>query len=1232
MVQHDTLLIACGSQESRLRLRTILQKRFNLLEATNTRQMLLLLEQNLDCIASVVLDITNWDVIDKNLQNDPDAVALLKQTPVIVIADKEAYQDLTLYFRYGAADVIPLNYDSYGMLHRIETITQLTLHRKHLESIVDEQTQHLRHFSDNMVDALSAIIEFRNAESGHHILRIRNFTQILLDEVMQHCPEYGLTAQTISIISSASALHDVGKIGIPDSILTKPGKLTRKEWEVMKTHSVLGCEMLSYLDSTVDQEYMKYAYNICRYHHERWDGTGYPEGLAGEDIPLCAQVVGLTDCYDALTSKRAYKDAFSHSQAVNMILGGECGTFSPKLMECFKNVAHRFEVLSMEYADGRDPRQAIADMSLAKPSEQDEATNLLEKTRAKYYTLVHYLNAFLIEIQLDTGLFQVMYNPFPTLVPFTGANTLENLINIAVNKIVIPEERDRLLQVLQQEMRNFIDQDLRRQSFLFHHRAYDDKPVGPFELTFLRIGGLNRRPSLAILGRITDQPQRRSFQDGSLMENFTECTYVCRNDSGFTLVRTGKDTHSLGGYTPEEVMELFGGRLLDMAFPEDRESIRREFDRQLENGPVVRTEYRFLCKDGSVGWVNNKSLLVMGDDGQEYIQTFLFDITSTKTAVSKLTNTLQRYKTILAQTENVLFDLNVKANSIDFSETWEDIFGYKPSNAEFSRQMSGETHVHPDDLPLLMDRLGLMSYGSDYEMVEIRIATINGIYLWCRVRASAVRDEDGTLNRILGVIINIDSEKQAMQALEDRANRDSLSQLLNKNACKYEIEQYLSRHSQDPQCALLILDLDNFKNVNDQYGHLFGDALITRMAQLLTNLFHSQDVVGRIGGDEFLVLVKGVTDQHLLASQCRRLRDMLLQAFHSEVLDLQLSCSIGIALCPEHGSNYYELFSKADQALYLAKANGKNSFCFYQDNSVIGYMHSTYATTPIDSDRDPSLIRNDITYQIIQVLYLADTFDSAINRILTMMGKRTNVSRVYIFENSEDDSYCTNTFEWCNDGITPEIQNLKHVSYETDIPNYQDNFNENGVFYCHDVHELPQAAYDIVEPQGIQSMLQCIIRHNGKFKGYIGFDECATQRFWTKEEIQVLTYFSEILSMFLMKYREQTARAKQDTLNQQEKWVYVVDPITYQIKHIETTGKSAVSSVQIDQPCYRVLRGESSRCTGCSIPMLQNTNKHWSVVEDPQSHSQILTETSRVNWEGQECIQIICRKLPSTSD
>lgn len=269
MDRHDTLLLACGTAENRELLRSILEERYNLLEAANTQQTILLLEQNIQCIAAILLDVTDPDKISQEMLVQRDVSAFLAQVPVIVIASDDTSDILHKCFSFGAADVIPLHYDHYAMLHRIENIVDLHLHKRHLEVLVEEQANILRHSNDSMVDALSSIIEYRSVESGQHILRIRHFTKILLEELVRCCPEYGLTDADIRIISSASVLHDVGKIAIPDAILMKPGSLTAEEREIMKTHALTGCEILQSLGGMGDPDYMRYAHNICHYHHER---------------------------------------------------------------------------------------------------------------------------------------------------------------------------------------------------------------------------------------------------------------------------------------------------------------------------------------------------------------------------------------------------------------------------------------------------------------------------------------------------------------------------------------------------------------------------------------------------------------------------------------------------------------------------------------------------------------------------------------------------------------------------------------------------------------------------------------------------------------------------------------------------------------------------------------------------------------------------------------------------
>ena len=490
----------------------------------------------------------------------------------------------------------------------------------------------------------------------------------------------------------------------------------------------------------------------------------------------------------------------------------------------------------------------------------------------------------------------------------------------------------------------------------------------------------------------------------------------------------------------------------------------------------------------------------------------------------QLQKQLEQYEIILAQTENVLFDWDLRKDTIVFSDTLQKIFGIKPSGSSVWQLLENGALLHPDDVPLLYDAIRALQNGSDLEMAEARVATDQGRYLWCRFRASAIREENHGLVRIAGIIINIDTEKQAEQLLQERADRDALTRLLNKDAARKQAEEYLSQFPQGVPCALLIIDLDNFKQVNDQYGHLFGDAVLTKAAREIRKLFRAQDILARIGGDEFLVLLRGVSDRGLVQSRCQRLLSTFHSVFHSGSQKLPLSCSIGVALSPEHGNTYVELFQRADQALYQAKAQGKDA-CMIFDGKTVGYgsrnTRPTAVSNHIDSDEQPGLAGSSLVHHAFRQLYASRDLDATIGELLALMGKQTNASRVYIFENSPDNRFCSNTYEWCNAGIEPQLPNLQNVSYETDIPEYDRNFDENGIFYVPDIEALPQNLYDILAPQGIKSILHCAIRDNGVFRGYIGFDECIQTRMWTREQIDLLTWFSEMLSVFLMKKRAQ---------------------------------------------------------------------------------------------------------------
>lgn len=277
---------------------------------------------------------------------------LMDRLPVLVTTSEDSATNEQNCLKAGAVDFTPKPFKPTITIPRIKNVYELYELKNSLEEQVEVQTKEIREsnvvlqeqaekikaFNDNMTDLLGIVVEYRDMESGEHIQRVATYTRMLGEKMMELYPEYGLTPELIDIITRASVLHDLGKIAISDTILLKPGKLTDEEYEIMKTHTTRGDDLLNEVKRAWDDEFDRVAHDICRHHHERHDGRGYPDGLAGDDIPIAAQLVSVADVYDALTSDRPYKKAFSNDKAVEMILNNECGVFNPKLMDCFEKV------------------------------------------------------------------------------------------------------------------------------------------------------------------------------------------------------------------------------------------------------------------------------------------------------------------------------------------------------------------------------------------------------------------------------------------------------------------------------------------------------------------------------------------------------------------------------------------------------------------------------------------------------------------------------------------------------------------------------------------------------------------------------------------------------------------------------------------------------------------------------------------------------------------------------
>lgn len=588
----------------------------------------------------------------------------------------------------------------------------------------------------------------------------------------------------------------------------------------------------------------------------------------------------------------------------------------------------------------------------------------------------------------------------------------------------------------------------------------------------------------------------------------------------------------------------------------------------------------------------------------------------------------ERYRIVSELSENVIFEYNMQDDSVFHSHNWLDKFGYTPITHDFIQEAIDRKIVHPDDQETFQTLFTELKNGRKSGGVDLRIRIQDGSYIWCSVQATTIFSDDGKPLKVVGKLTDIDERKRETETLLSRAQRDTLTGLYNKGTAERLISSCLAASQPGDMHALFAIDVDNFKAVNDNLGHLFGDAVLSEISSKITGQFRSSDIVGRIGGDEFVVFLKNLRSLDLVYEKAEAMIDVFRHSFTGQNMDYKISGSIGIALYPRDGKTYPTLFKNADNALYCAKNQGKDGFRIYDDS--IEEAHYALELEQEEKRDEAKPFRDHVSEYIFQILYEAKDVRSAVRLILDIVGRYYNVSRAYVFENSEDDLYCNNTFEWCNEGIEPQAHRLQKVPYRF-IGDYESNFNEDGIFYCADISTLPENLYGILAPQGIHSMLQCAILNDGKFKGYVGFDECRDYRLWTKEEIGTLTFISKILSTFLLKMRAQDRLEKsyqitKTVLDTQDMWTYVIRKNTYELLFINKKTKELAPDAQVGDRCYHAFwGGRESPCEVCPMKGIDRDHDRCTMeIYNTTFHVWTSATAAKMNWTDDSEVYLLC--------
>lgn len=511
--------------------------------------------------------------------------------------------------------------------------------------------------------------------------------------------------------------------------------------------------------------------------------------------------------------------------------------------------------------------------------------------------------------------------------------------------------------------------------------------------------------------------------------------------------------------------------------------------------------------------------------------------------------------------------------------------------------------------------------GQSEIITEYRRLLDSGDYVWVKGVANLVEDtKTGDIKAFL-CIKNIDAEKKEQLELQRLAERDSLTGLYNKSMTSKLIDEHLSFSQSPIGSAFFMIDVDDFKEINDHLGHVYGDAVLCELADKLVQIFRSNDIVGRIGGDEFIVFLK----DGAMIQKVKEKAEEICKAFHIAYKGVDgeeytISSSIGISFFPKDGESFKDLYSHADIALYAAKNGGKNTYSIFDGRSFTGYTSQRTEIEPFGNPTQKGFRRNRIEY-VFKMLYHSENSVAAIHSALELIASHFSFERGYIFETSKDGKTTSNTFEWCAEGVTPELDNLQKLPVEV-VSAAHASFQKDGTFILKSLNDLRPVERDVLEPQGIKSMFQFGIFDKSRLLGFIGFDNCKSETVPCDTDIDEIETICNILATFFVKQHIDEAAAKdlltrQEVMNHLDNYIYVVEVETYEVLFMnEKIHRLMDDKTQKNPPCYSFFRGKTKQCEDCPVQKLKENKLERMVCEIYNEKLNIWMETtaSTLSW------------------
>lgn len=669
--------------------------------------------------------------------------------------------------------------------------------------------------------------------------------------------------------------------------------------------------------------------------------------------------------------------------------------------------------------------------------------------------------------------------------------------------------------------------------------------------------------------------------------------------------------------------------------------IREKLDKDFLNSQYEKSQglisFQFKSKEEWEALWFKATLNIVKDDFQNklHLRFYIEDITDKKDKEQKAEEMQKLYENMVSKVL-IGYEVNVTQNKIlsDIKQ-WTELFdanvenGFNGLLSDFCRNC-----VHIDDrnkfIKFFDSRKIIKDFidGQREASLEYRRLKNKNEMIWVNCLINIFEDPMTGDIKYFAYVEDIDHKKQVELDLIYKAEHDALTGCLNKSTIEKRIEEFLQEEEgQSNNHALLIIDIDFFKTVNDTLGHVFGDAVLSQVSSKILKTFKESDLIGRIGGDEFCVFMKNINSWDSVMKKCAKLCRNIAESYQQGDKVVSISCSIGIAIYSDHGLDYKKLYLHADSALYVSKKKGRNQYTMFENNMKIMQLEAKQIVeNPLLEIKN---FKENMSEYVFRILYDSQDKEASLNAVLALVGKQLNISRVYIFEDSEDGTTTSNTFEWCNQGVSPKKEISQNIKY-SDLGDYKNNFNEDGIFIVTNIDDIELPLKHIVKEYGVKSLLQFSIKRYHQFTGFIGFEHWDKVRVYDKTEILEYYNIARTLGMFITEMRsieriEAIGNSNILIVNALDSFIYVCNPETYEILFINDKIKEIIGGVGVGDKCYSAFWDMDSPCEICPMRALKESslNKYSMDMYNTKLELWIKATASWIKWKKGERVCFI---------